>query len=65
MCVSTYLVFGAQINAEFSAKGMRQTNKEHFELELKIGLPEILSPYSSVCQQYPATFQYGEDFIFK
>lgn len=39
MCVSTYLFFGAQINVEFPTKGMKQTNKEHFELELKIGLP--------------------------
>lgn len=39
MCVSTYLLFGAQINVEFPTKGMKQTNKEHFELELNIGLP--------------------------
>lgn len=38
MCVSTYQVFGAQINVEFPAKGVKQTNKEHFELEVKIGL---------------------------
>ncbi|KAI1242029.1 hypothetical protein IHE44_0005543 [Lamprotornis superbus] len=55
----TYFNFGAQINAEFPAKGIKQTNKEHFELELKIGLSEILSPYISVCQQSPVTFQYG------
>lgn len=38
MCVSIYWVFGAQINVEFPAKGMKQMNKEHFELEVKIGL---------------------------